>query len=90
MFKKANMQYRKLGNTGLFVSVLSYGNFNSHEIIPFEQQVQIVKTLFSNGVNFIDTAPIYTNGLDEEDLGKVLKAVNEPRENYIISTKIWR
>jgi aryl-alcohol dehydrogenase-like predicted oxidoreductase len=46
--------------------------------------------LFSNGVNFIDTAPIYTNGLDEQDLGKVLKEVNEPRENYVISTKIWR
>ncbi len=35
MFKKSDMEYRKLGNTGLFVSALSYGNFNSRELIPF-------------------------------------------------------
>ena len=36
MFKKANMQYRKLGNTGLIVSALSYGNFNSNKVIPLD------------------------------------------------------
>lgn len=76
MFKKANMQYRKLGNTGLIVSALSYGNFNSHKVIPLEEQVKILKLLFENGVNHIDTAENYTEGKDEEDLGKVLKEVN--------------
>jgi aryl-alcohol dehydrogenase-like predicted oxidoreductase len=89
MFKKANMQYRKLGNTGLIVSALSYGNFNSHKVIPLEEQVKILKLLFENGVNHIDTAENYTEGKDEEDLGKILKEVNEPRENYVVSTKIW-
>lgn len=72
MFNKANMQYRRLGNTGLLVSVLSYGNFNSRELIPLEEQVKIIKTCLQNGINYFDTAEIYTAGKDEEDLGKVL------------------
>lgn len=56
MFKKGNMQYRRLGNSGLLVSVLSYGNYNSHDVISYSEQVKIVKTLFSNGVNLLDTA----------------------------------
>lgn len=89
MFNKANMEYRKLGSTGLQVSVLSYGNFNSRELIPFEEQVKIIKLCLQNGVNFFDTAELYTEGKDEEDLGKVLKEIKEPRENYVITTKIW-
>jgi aryl-alcohol dehydrogenase-like predicted oxidoreductase len=30
------MEYRKLGNTGLMVSILGYGNYNSHEVISFD------------------------------------------------------
>ena len=89
MFNKANMQYRRLGNTGLLVSVLSYGNFNSRELIPLEEQVKIIKTCLQNGINYFDTAEIYTAGKDEEDLGKVLAEIKEPRENYVISTKVW-
>lgn len=79
MFNKANMQYRRLGNTGLLVSVLSYGNFNSRELIPFEEQVKIIKTCLQNGINYFDTAETYTAGKDEEDLGKVLAEIKEPR-----------
>lgn len=32
---------------------------------------------------------MYTDGKDEEDLGKALKEINEPRERYVIATKIW-
>lgn len=44
MYKKANMQYRKLGNSGLFVSIFGYGNYNSHELISHDEQVKIIKT----------------------------------------------
>lgn len=64
MFKKANMEYRRLGGSGLLVSVLSYGNFNSDGVISFEDQVKIIKTCFENGINFIDTAEIYSEGRD--------------------------
>lgn len=89
MFKKSEMEYRKLGNTGLFVSALSYGNFNSHDLIPLDEQVRIYKTCLQNGINTFDTAEIYSEGKDEEDLGKVLQEIKEPRENYVIATKIW-
>ena len=46
MFKKANMEYRRLGGSGLLVSALSYGNFNSDGVITFEDQVKIIKTCF--------------------------------------------
>lgn len=71
MFNKASMEY--IGNSGLMVSILGYGNYNSHELIPFEEQVKIIKTCFQNGINFLDTAELYTEGKDEEDLGKILK-----------------
>ena len=64
MFNKASMEYKKLGNTGLMVSILGYGNYNSHELIPFEEQVKIIKTCFQNGINFLDTAELYTEGKD--------------------------
>lgn len=83
------MEYRNLGNSGLLVSALSYGNFNSRALVPFEEQVNIVKTCLQNGINLFDTAEIYTAGQDEEDLGRVLKEVNEPRERLVIVTKIW-
>jgi aryl-alcohol dehydrogenase-like predicted oxidoreductase len=70
--------------------VLGYGNFNSHEIIPLDEQVKIIKTCLEHGVNHFDTAEVYTNGQDEEDLGKVLKQINEPRELLVICTKVWK
>lgn len=56
MFKKANMEYRRLGNSGLLVSVLSYGNYATDGVISFEEQVKIYKTCLENGINFFDTA----------------------------------
>ena len=64
MFNKASMEYKKLGNTGLMVSILGYGNYNSHKLIPFEEQVKIIKTCFQNWINFLDTAELYTKGKD--------------------------
>lgn len=58
------MEYRRLGGSGLLVSILSYGNFNSDGVISFEDQVKIIKTCFENGINFIDTAEIYSEGRD--------------------------
>lgn len=75
MFQKANMEYRNYGNSGLLVSVLSYGNFNWSSLVPFEEQVNIFKTCLQNGINFFDTSEIYSAGKDEEALGNVSKAV---------------
>jgi aryl-alcohol dehydrogenase-like predicted oxidoreductase len=89
MFRKGSMEYRQLGQSGLDVSVLGYGNFNSHEVVAFEEQVAIVKGCLQHGVNYFDTAELYSAGKDEEDLGRVLKEINEPRELIVVSTKVW-
>jgi aryl-alcohol dehydrogenase-like predicted oxidoreductase len=44
MFKKANMEYRRLGHTGLLVSMFGFGNYNLHELTSFEEQVKMIKT----------------------------------------------
>ena len=57
------MEYRYLGNSGLKVSVLSYGNWlNSNEEGNYELTRDCIKKSFELGVNFFDTAEIYGNG----------------------------
>ena len=43
----------------------------------------------SNGINYFDTSESYVNGKGEETLGKIFQELQEPRQNYVISTKIW-
>ena len=69
------MEYRYLGNTGLKVSLVSYGNMTAgaHEGEKQEFQVAAIKKLLEHGVNFIDTAEAYGMGVAEISLGKALK-----------------
>ena len=84
----SKMEYRYLGNTGLRVSVLSYGNWCEHD--DDKRTVECVKTCLENGVNFFDTAEIYGLGIAETTLGKALKELNVKREKIVISTKIFK
>ncbi len=60
------MEYRNLGNTGLKVSAISYGNWlNSHDKTQQESINAIVKRAFELGVNFFDTAEGYNFGIAE-------------------------
>ena len=80
------MEYRHLGNSGLRVSVLSFGNWEHDD----KRTLECVKTCLENGVNFFDTAESYGLGTAEIALGKALKELNVPREKVVISTKIFR
>ena len=80
------MEYRYLGNSGLRVSVLSFGNWEHDE----KRTLECVKTFLNNGINFFDTAESYGLGTAEIALGKALKELNVPREKVVISTKIMR
>ena len=80
------MEYRYLGNSGLRVSVLSFGNWEHDE----KKTLECVKTCLNNGINFFDTAESYGLGTAEIALGKALKELNVPREKVVISTKIFR
>lgn len=83
------MIYRYLGNSGIKVSVLSFGNWlTAHDPKSEEQVIECVKESFKNGVNFFDTAEIYGYGVAEEIMGKAIKELNVPRDELVVSTKL--
>ena len=84
----SKMEYRYLGNTGLRVSVLSYGNWCEHD--DDKRTVECVRSSLEHGVNFFDTAEIYGLGIAETSLGKAFTELNVPRDKIVVSTKIFK
>ena len=85
------MQYRALGNTGLKLSILSYGASSLGNEFRQTDEAEGIRSLhvaLNNGINFIDTSPYYGRTLSEKVLGKAFKEI--PRDKYIIGTKCGR
>ena len=85
------MEYRQLGNTGLNVSVISYGAAGLGNILgtPDEKRgIRAVQLAFDLGINLIDTSPLYGGTRSETLLGKALKGI--PRDSYYLATKLGR
>ncbi|RCK77738.1 MAG: Oxidoreductase [Ignavibacteriae bacterium] len=88
------MQYRFLGNSGIKVSeicfgTMTFGGTGYWKNIGATNQTdanELVELAIENGINFFDTADIYSNGLAEEILGK---ALGTKRQNVIIATKVY-
>ncbi|XP_063419798.1 uncharacterized protein LOC134704946 isoform X1 [Mytilus trossulus] len=87
----SKMRYNDLGNTGMNVSVLSYGASSLgsvfHETNDAESQ-KVVEFVLKSGINYIDTAPWYGHGKSETVLGKALSSI--PRQSYYLATKVGR
>jgi len=90
------MRYRLLGRSGLLVSeiclgTMTYGGKGRWQPIgtlglpDVEAQIE---TAFSAGVNFIDTADVYSEGQSEELVGQALKKLAIPRDELVIATKV--
>ncbi len=85
------MEYRQLGNSGLQVSEIGLGtnNFGHRDQPPFhiraEGSAEIVHRALDVGINLIDTANSYGEGLSEEFIGRALKG---KREQAVIATKV--
>ena len=79
------MEYRKLGSSGLQVSVVGLGTNNFGGRIDEAQSVAVVRQALDEGINFIDTANIYGRGVSEERIGVALKGL---REDVLIATKV--
>ena len=83
------MHYRKLGQTGLKVSVLSYGASplgNAFRNIDEGEGIRAVRTALDLGINFLDTSPHYGVTRSEIVLGRALEGV--PRDSYHLATKV--
>ncbi|KAE8367931.1 NADP-dependent oxidoreductase domain-containing protein [Aspergillus caelatus] len=87
--------YRRLGNSGLKVSVpifgcMSLGNSNSMSwTIDEDEALPLLKFAYDSGLNTWDTANVYSNGASEVIIGKALKKYNIPREKIVILTKCF-
>ena len=85
------MKYTPLGKTDMKVSKIGLGGAsfgNVYDNMNQEVVNEITEKAVKSGINFIDTAPWYGQGLSEKRLGIALK--NIPREKYIIATKVGR
>ena len=84
------MEYRTLGKSGLKVSELSFGSW-----VTFNTQVDtnlaedMFKVCFDSGINFFDNAEGYDQGKSEEVMDQALKSINEPRDSYCVSSKVF-
>jgi Predicted oxidoreductases (related to aryl-alcohol dehydrogenases) len=89
------MEYLALGRTGLKVSRLclgcmSYGSSRRREwILDEEQSFPFFKQAIEGGINFFDTADMYSGGLSEEVTGRALKKLGLRREEIVIATKFY-
>ena len=89
------MQYTRLGSSGLEVSriclgCMSFGNPNagSHAwTLPEAESRPIMRAAWEAGVNFFDTANVYSAGTSEEIVGKILKEL-APRDQIVLATKV--
>lgn len=86
----AAMEYRKLGRTGLDVSILSFGSWVSFDYqLGVPEAKAIIKEAFDHGVNFFDNAEVYAHGASEEIMGEALKQLCIPRTDIVISSKVY-
>lgn len=90
------MKYNRLGNTGLKVSELCLGTmtfggrgmWTAIGTLPQEQVNALVKQSVDGGINFIDTANIYSEGLSEEMTGKAIRDLGLNRDDLVVATKV--
>ncbi|KAF1801975.1 NADP-dependent oxidoreductase domain-containing protein [Mucor lusitanicus] len=87
------MQYVRLGNTGLRVSRLCLGcmSFGLSAWSPWvkeeKEAIEVIREAAKLGINFFDTADTYSNGTSEEILGKAIKGME--RSRIVIATKVF-
>ena len=79
------MQYRRLGKSNLKVSALCLGTMMFGDQTPIDEARSIVASAREHGVNFIDTADVYSKGKSEEMVGKLLQG---QRGDWVLASKL--
>jgi len=84
------MKYRKLGNSGLSVSEISFGSW-----VTFGKQMQLdsvkqcLKLCLDKGINFFDNAEVYAHGVSESVMAEAFQSLGVSRNEYIITSKFF-
>ncbi len=94
--EESEMRYRKFGRTGLYVSeiclgTMTFGGQGFWKVVGTlgsGEAEALVGASLDAGVNFIDTADVYSEGQSEQLLGEALRSLKRPRDQVIIATKV--
>jgi voltage-dependent potassium channel beta subunit len=84
------MPYRRLGRSGLKLSLLSFGSWVSFGAqMDQDRALQCMTAARDGGVNFFDNAEVYAAGESERIMGQVLARSGWPRHSYVVSSKFF-
>ncbi len=84
------MEYRRMGRSGLQLSVLSFGSWVTfHKQIADNSADALMGMAYDSGINFFDNAEAYALGESEKMMGRVLKNKNWDRTSYTLSSKAY-
>jgi voltage-dependent potassium channel beta subunit len=88
------MEYRRMGRTGLQLSILSFGSWVTfHKQIEDGTADELMGIAYDHGINFFDNAEVYALGESEKMMGRVLQQKKWDRTSYTLSSKAffgWR
>lgn len=90
------MRFKMLGDTGLAVSELCLGTmtfggkgmWTSIGTLPQDEVDNLVKSAIDGGINFIDTANVYSEGLSEQMTGTAIRNLGLKRQELVVATKV--
>jgi len=89
------MEYTRLGSTGLKVSrlclgTMTYGSKQWRQwVLEEAESLPLIAKAWELGINFFDTADMYSLGVSEEILGKAIREIGIPRDRIVIATKLF-
>jgi voltage-dependent potassium channel beta subunit len=84
------MEYRRLGNTGIKVSVLGFGSWVTFDTqLDTDLALECMQAAHDAGCNFFDNAEAYAGGRSEAIMGRALRDLAWPRWSYVVTTKLF-
>jgi len=84
------MEYRRLGRTGIKVSALSFGSWVTFDAqLKDDLAMECMQAAYDAGCNFFDNAEAYAGGESEAIMGRVIAELGWPRWSYVLTTKVF-
>ncbi len=84
------MEYRRLGNSGVKVSVLGFGSWVTFDTqLATQAAIECMQAAHDSGCNFFDNAEAYAGGRSESIMGEALSELAWPRWSYVLTTKLF-
>ena len=82
------MEYRRLGNAGVKVSVLGFGSWVSFDNqLGVDEATACMQAAYEAGCNFFDNAEAYAGGESERIMGEALRQLGWPRWSYVVTDR---